>query len=106
MDRGPAPIQARRGAYNLTLYQGGLAQEIPLSRVATLTFRRQLVPDSTLPPYLARSHYVYAAQATLTDGATIDGEYVNLGTALLRGATIGGLVEIPWHEIEVVRFTR
>jgi len=47
-----------------------------------------------------------AATAVLSDGSKIEGDYVNLGTALLRGATPQGTIDIPWDEIESIRFRR
>jgi hypothetical protein len=36
----------------------------------------------------------------------VEADYVNLGTTILRGITSDGRVEIPWHEIETLRFVR
>ena len=77
-----------------------------VSSVAVLAFHRQPVRGSSLPPYVATSHFRYAAKATLTDGSSVEGDYVNLGSAVLRGLTPEGAVDISWHEIEHVRFTR
>ena len=56
--------------------------------------------------YLAVTHFRYAATAVLVDGTTVEGDYVNLGTTILRGTTADGRVEVPWHEIETLRFVR
>jgi hypothetical protein len=32
----------------------------------------------------------------------IDGDYVNLGTTMLRGRTPAGRVDIPWEHIEQI----
>jgi len=42
----------------------------------------------------------------LADGRRIAADYVNLGTAILRGATPDGRLDIPWQDIEVLRFAR
>ncbi len=103
---GPEPLQGHRRAESVTLYREGVATRIPVANLATLTFGRQPVTNSTLPPYLAPSDIHYRATAQLTDGTRVEGDYVNLGNALLRGSTPEGRVEIPWKDIEVVRFTR
>ena len=46
------------------------------------------------------------AEGLLADGRRIAADYVNLGTAILRGATPDGRMDIPWQDIEVLRFTR
>ena len=55
---------------------------------------------------MAPTHIRYAASVVLTDGSRVDGDYVNLGTVVLRGQTPEGRVDIPWQDIEVVRFSR
>jgi hypothetical protein len=40
------------------------------------------------------------------DGSTVEGDYVNLGTAILRGVTPEGRVDVPWLDIQTIRFTR
>jgi len=40
------------------------------------------------------------------DGERVEADYVNLGTAMLRGTTPNGRVEIPWEEVEHVIFER
>jgi hypothetical protein len=42
----------------------------------------------------------------LLDGSRIEGDYVNLGTTFLRGRTPYERVDIPWQDIETVRFSR
>jgi hypothetical protein len=103
-ESGPQPMQGHRQADTVTLYKSGAARQVPVASLASLVFLRTPVKGSALPPYLATSHYRYAATAILKDGSRIDADYINLGTAVLRGATPQGRVEIPWHEIEVVRF--
>ena len=103
---GPEPMQGHRQSESVTLYQDGIARQIPLSSIATLAFKRDAVADSTLPPYVAPSHFRYSVSALLADGSKVDGDYVNWGTAMLRGGTAEGRVDIPWQDIEVVRFSR
>jgi hypothetical protein len=105
-DNGPAPLQGNRQAVTVLLTQAGVERRIPLDAIRDLAFRRTQVSNSTLPPYVAPTHFRYAASALLTDGSRVDGDYVNLGTAILRGLTSQGRVEIPWQDIEVVRFSR
>jgi hypothetical protein len=59
-----------------------------------------------LPSYVAAGHYRYSATALLDDGSRIEADYVSLGTTFLRGRTAQGRMDIPWEQIEVVRFTR
>ncbi len=111
---GPAPgrpegVEPQQGHQELkavTLYREGVATRVPLENVATLQFFRQPVVNSPLPPYAAVTHFRYSAMAVLTDGSRVEGDYINLGTALLRGLGAGGPVDIPWVEIEVVLFRR
>lgn len=102
----PDTIQGHRQGQEITVYRGGVATQIPLASIASLTFTRQPVQDSSLPPYVAASHVRHAASVALVDGTRIDADYVNLGTAILRGATPDGRVDIPWQDIEVIRFAR
>jgi hypothetical protein len=106
LDRGPEPMQGNKSSDHVTLYRGGVERKIPVASIASLTFQRLPVANSTLPPYVAPSHYRYAATATLVDGSTVEGDYVNLGTAILRGVTPEGRVDVPWLDIQTMRFTR
>ena len=105
-DKGPEPLQGNRQILTVSLTQAGVERRIPLDAIKDLAFTRTQVADSTLPPYVVPTHFRYAASALLTDGSRVDGDYVNLGTATLRGLTSQGRVEIPWQDIEVVRFSR
>ena len=102
----PDTIQGHRQGQEITAYRGGVATRIPLASIASITFKRQPVRDSSLPPYVAATHIRYAADIALTDGGRVDADYVNLGTAILRGTTVDGRVDIPWQDIEVLRFAR
>jgi hypothetical protein len=102
----PDTVQGHRQGQDITAYRGGVATLIPLGNISSITFKRQPVSDSSLPPYVAGTHARYAADIALIDGTRIDADYVNLGTALLRGTTPDGRIDIPWQDIEVLRFTR
>ena len=105
LDRKPDPLSGQRQAETVTIQKGGVERRIPLLSLASLVFARRPVVSS-LPPYLAVTHFRYAATAVLLDGTTVEGDYVNLGTTILRGTTADGRVEVPWHEIETLRFVR
>jgi hypothetical protein len=102
----PDTIQGHRQAQEITAYRGGVATQIPLGSIASITFKRQPVQDSSLPPYVAATHIRHAADITLTDGGRIAADYVNLGSAILRGASVDGRIDIPWQDIEVLSFNR
>ena len=103
---GPEPLHGNRQAQTVSIRQGGVDRRIPVEAIKDLAFRREQVGNSTLPPYVAPTHFRYAASVVLNDGSRVDGDYVNLGTVVLRGQTPEGRVDIPWQDIEVVRFSR
>jgi hypothetical protein len=105
-DKGPEPLQGNRQTETVSITQAGVERRIPLETIRDLAFKRAQVSNSTLPPYVAPTHFTYAASVLLNDGSRVDGDYVNLGTAILRGLTPQGRVDIPWQDIEVVRFSR
>jgi len=98
------PQQGHRQTDAVTLSRHGVETQIPLSNIRTLQFVRQPVQQSPLPPYVAPTHFRYSAVAELVDGSRVEGDYVNLGTVVLRGLTPKGRVDIPWYEVENVRF--
>jgi hypothetical protein len=102
IDKKPEPLSGQRQASSVTLAKAGVETKIPLANLGTLAFVRAPLA-STLPPYLAPTHFRYAATAVLTDGSRVEGDYINLGTTVLRGTTPQGRVDIPWHEIETLR---
>jgi hypothetical protein len=102
----PDTIQGHRQGQEITAHRGGVATQIPLGNISSITFKRQPVRDSSLPPYVAATHVRYAADIALADGTRIDADYVNLGSAILRGTTADGRMDIPWQDIEVLRFAR
>jgi hypothetical protein len=105
LEKKPEPLSGQRQAESVTLQKGAVERRIPLQTVASLAFARQPVV-SALPSHVAPTHFRYAATAVLVDGTTVDADYINLGTTVLRGTTSDGRVEIPWHEIETLRFVR
>ena len=105
LDKKPEPLSGQRQADSVTLQKGAVERRIPLLSVASLVFARRPVV-SALPPYHAATHFRYAATAILLDGTTVEADYINLGTTILRGTASDGRVEIPWHEIETLRFVR
>jgi hypothetical protein len=105
-DSGPEPRQGHRQAEYITIRRGTVERQLPVGSIASLTFTRQAVSGSTLPPYYVRRHFRYAATAVLTDGSRVEGDYINLGTLVLRGQTGQGRLDISWEDIESVRFQR
>jgi hypothetical protein len=105
LDKGPEPLQGHRQSETLTLSKDGVETRVALAEVSTLTFMRQRI-RSGLPPHVAPQHYRYAATAVMVDGTIVEGDYVNLGTTVVRGGTPHGRIDIPWEQIETVRFSR
>ena len=103
---GPASKQGRRQQEFVRVTRGGTEVAVPVANLTSIVFTRQLVFPSTLPPHVASKHYRHGAIIVLVDGSQIEGDYVNMGTALLRGSTPHGTIDIPWDEIELVRFRR
>jgi hypothetical protein len=99
-------VQAQGSVDTLTLYQGGTEFRVSLARVRELLFARQAVARSPLPPYVAAAHVRHTVTVVMTDGSRVEGDYVNLGATVFRGTARTGRVEIPWEEIESVRFLR
>lgn len=104
--QAPDTIQGHRQASEIILYRDGVPMQIPVAGIATLTFTRQPVQDSSLPPYLADSHMRSGATAVLTDGTRVEADYVNLGTLIVRGMTRAVRVDIPWQDIQRIEFRR
>ncbi len=98
------PLQGHRQTEVVTLSRKGVETQIPLASIRSLQFFRQPVEKSLLPSYVASAHFRTSATAVLVDGSRVEGDYVNLGTMVLRGMTPEGRVDIPWQEIENVRF--
>ncbi len=105
LDKQPDPLLGHRQSETVTLRTGGVEMRVPLAEINALSLTRQPI-RSTLPPHVAPEHFRYAATVVLNDGTRVDGDYVNLGTTYLRGRTPHGRIDIPWEQIETVRFTR
>ena len=105
LDKQADPLLGHRQSETLTLRTDGVEMRIPLAELSALSLTRQRI-RSTLPPHVAPEHFRYTATAVLNDGTRLDGDYVNLGTMFLRGRTPHGRIDIPWEQIETVRFTR
>ena len=105
LDKQPDPLLGNRQSETITLRKEGTEIRLPLASVGALFFARHPA-RSTLPPYVAPTHYRYSATAVLNDGSRVEADYVSLGSTFLRGRTAHGRVDIPWEHIEVVRFTR
>lgn len=103
-EKKPEPQQGHWQTDAVTLSRHGVETQIPLSNIRTLQFVRQPAQQGLLPPYVAPPHFRYSAVAELVDGSRVEGDYVNLGTVVLRGLTPQGRVDIPWYEVENVRF--
>ena len=103
---GPASKQGRRQQEFLTMFRSGVEFHVPVSSLRSLTFLRQPVNPSPLPPYVSRTHFRHAAVAVLLDGSKVEADYTNLGTAILRGMLPQGTIDIPWDDIETVSFLR
>jgi hypothetical protein len=104
--RGPEPLRARRAQSTLTLVRDGVEITIPFDRITSLVVQRQHVTGSPLPPYVAGGHVRYSAIAVLSDGSTIEADYVNFGTAMLRGIGPQGHVEIPFEDVRSLKIIR
>jgi hypothetical protein len=106
LPEGQASKQGRRQQETIRLTRQGVDVHVPVANLVSLIFTRNLVQRSSLPPYAALTHFHHGATAVLVDGSQIAADYVNLGTGILRGATPQGTIDIPWDEIEVLRFRR
>ena len=103
-DGGPEPKRAQRDVDVLTLTSAGVEVRVPVRQIVNMTIVRQLVAESPLPPYVVPTHYRYSAVATLADGSRVEADYFNFGTAVVRGMTTAGRVEIRFGDIESLRF--
>src|SRR5213593_151284 len=75
--RGPEPLRAQRPQPTLTLVRDGAEISIPFDRLTSLVVQRHNVRESPLPPYVAAAHVRYSAIAVLSDGSTVEADYVN-----------------------------
>jgi hypothetical protein len=105
-DNGSEAQRAQRDLDVLTLSSAGVDVRVPVGKLVSLTISRGLVAESPLPPYVAATHYRYSAVAELSDGSRVEAEHFNFGTAVVRGITAAGQVEIPFAEIQSLQFDR
>jgi len=106
LPEGVPSKQGRRQQDSVRLSRQGVEVHVPIASLSSLAFSRTLVQRSALPPYAALTHFHHGATAVLADGSRIEGDYVNMGTGVLRGSTPQGVIDIPWDEIESIRFQR
>ncbi len=97
-------LRGHSQATEITLSKGGATTRIPLDRIRSMSFARTQDTVAGLPPYM--DQYRYSLSVTLVDGGRVDGDYVNLGTTILRGETPTGRVDLPWQDVEAVNFGR
>jgi hypothetical protein len=91
---------------HITVSNQGVETRIALDQVRSVRFARKPVAAAglRLPPYLP--YYRYSASVSLTSGAQVEADYVNMGGAIVRGTAPGGQVDIPWDEVEYIVFER
>jgi hypothetical protein len=104
--RAAVSVQDHRPLHDIPLHRGAVETLVPVERLASLTFGRQPVAASTLPPYVRPMHVRHSAVAVLTDGSRVEADYVNLGLTVLRGTTHAGRVDVRWDDLESIRFTQ
>jgi hypothetical protein len=103
-DRDEKLLRGHSRATEITVFKSGVAVQIAWDRIKAMSFLRQPVIASGLPPYVP--HNRFAVSVTLVDGERVDADYVNLGTAMLRGTTPTGHVDIPWEDVQSATFDR
>jgi hypothetical protein len=102
----PQSLSAERASDVVTVWRDGVETRLPLDAIQSLQFFRQALVGSSLPPYVAPLHVRESVVVIMANGSRVEADYVNLGTAVLRGTAGQGKVDIPWGEIESVRFSR
>src|SRR5258705_10515359 len=58
-DQGPQPLQGNRQTEAVSITQAGIERRIPLETIQDPAFKRAQVSNSTLPPYVAPTHFRY-----------------------------------------------
>ncbi len=97
-------LRGHSRATEITVSREGVESRIHWDRIRAMFFTRKPVAVVGLPPYV--THYRYGVSVTLMDGERVEADYVNLGSAMLRGTTPNGRVDIPWEEVQQVIFER
>ena len=93
-------LRGHSRATEIVILKDGVETRVAWDRIRSLSFSRKPVTDAGLPLYVP--YYRYSVSAVLVDGGRVDGDYVNLGTTILRGQTPTGRVDIPWEQIEQI----
>jgi len=93
-------LRGHSRATEIAILKDGVETRVAWDRIRSLSFSRKPVTTSGLPFFVP--HYRYAASAVLMDGVRVEGDYVNLGTTMLRGRTPAGRMDIPWEHIEQI----
>ncbi len=90
----------------ITVSNQGVEIRIAWDQIRSVRFARKPVATAglRLPPYI--SYYRYSASVSLTSGAQVEADYVNMGGAIVRGTAPSGQVDIPWEEVESIVFER
>lgn len=91
---------------HITVSNQGVETRIALDQVRSVRFARKPVAAAglRLPPYIP--YYRYSASVSLTSGAQVEADYVNMGGAIVRGTAPNGQMDIPWEEVEYIVFER
>lgn len=91
---------------HITMSNQGVETRIAVDQIRSVRFARKPVATAglRLPPYIP--HYRYSASVSLTSGAQVEADYVNMGGAMVRGTTPSGQVDTPWEEVESIVFER
>jgi hypothetical protein len=91
---------------DITVSSQGVETRIALDQIRSVRFARKPVATAglRLPPYIP--YYRYSASVSLTSGAQVEADYVNMGGAIVRGTAPSGQLDIPWEEVESIVFER
>jgi hypothetical protein len=91
---------------DITVSNQGVETRIVLDQIRSVRFARKPVAAAglRLPPYIP--YYRYSASVSLTSGAQVEADYVNMGGAIVRGTAPSGQLDIPWEEVESIVFER
>jgi hypothetical protein len=102
---GPQPIQARRSQNSVTFVRNGVEMQVPFDRLVAMLVERRPVTMNRMPAYVDPVMQS-TATVTLVDGATIEGASVNFGSAMLRGMSSQGAIELPLEDVKTIRIKR
>ncbi len=91
---------------HITVSNQGVETRIALDQIRSVRLARQPVAAAGLRLPLYIPYYRYSASVSLTSGAQVEADYVNMGGAIVRGTAPSGQVDIPWEEVESIVFER